>query len=354
MAPKRILIIRTDRIGDVALSTPAIKALRNSYPLSYIAFMVRPYAKEIVEGNPYLDEVILYDKDGIHKGFFSTLLFGLHMRKKRFDTAIILHPTNRAHIIAFVAGIPNRIGLNRKLPYLLTKALDDEKFRGEKHELEYTLDILRNIGVEVYDKSPYIPVKESNEESVDLKLIRKGVKSSDLLIAVHPGASCPSKRWPLERFASLIDRVKKSFNVCIVLVSGPDDIAQVTELKQKLNSDVVDISGETSVGELAALLKRCRLFISNDSGPVHIATAVGTPSIVVFGRKQPGLSPKRWGPIGKEDIVLYKDVGCEVCLAHNCKIGFKCLEAITVDDVFKAVEKLLSKNESRQPIITNR
>jgi heptosyltransferase-2 len=263
------------------------------------------------------------------------------MRKRKFDTAIILHPTNRVHIIAFVAGIPNRIGLNRKLPFLLTKALSDEKFRGQKHELEYTLDILKSINVEVFDKSLYVPVKKSNEASVEAKLSQRGVRGSDLLIAVHADASCPSKRWPLGRFASLIEKLKTSCDVRIVLVSGPEEVAKIAELKHRLKSEVIDFSGQTSVGELAALLKRCKLFISNDSGPVHIAAAVGTPSVVIFGRKQPGLSPKRWAPTGKEDVVLHKDVGCEVCLAHNCKNGFKCLEAITVDEVFNAVEKLL-------------
>jgi len=341
MRPKRILIIRTDRIGDVVLSTPVIKALRNSFPDSYIAFMVRPYARDIVEGNPCLDEVIIYDKDGMHKSFLSTLLFGLRMRKKRFDTAIILHPTNRAHIVAFIAGIPNRIGLDRKLPALLTKALRDEKFLGQKHELEYTLDILKKIGVETSDKSLYVPIKESNVASINSKLSQKGVKDSDLLVAVHPGASCPSKRWPLEYFAGLIDRLKSNYDICVVLVSGPDDTAWVSQLKKMVKSDIADLSGKTSVGELAALLKRCNLFISNDSGPVHVATAVGTPNIVIFGRKQPGLSPRRWAPTGKEDIVLYKDAGCKVCLAHNCKNGFKCLKAITVDEVFTASKKFI-------------
>lgn len=337
MQPMRILIIRTDRIGDVALSTPAIKALREAYPNSYIAFMVRPYAREVVEGNPYLDEVILYDKDGIHKGFFSTLLFALRMRKKKFDTAVILHPTNRAHIIAFAAGIPARIGLDRKLPFLLTRKIKDEKFLGQKHEMEYTLDILKSIGVEARDKNLYVPVRESDKASIESKLSQAGVKNSDLLLAVHPGASCPSKRWPLDRFASLIDRLKDNYDVGIIVVSGPEERTQIQELKKALESSIIDFSGRTSVGELAALLKRCSLFISNDSGPVHIATAVGTPSVVIFGRKQPGLSPKRWGPTGNGDVALHKDEGCEVCLAHNCKNGFKCLKAISVDEVFNAV-----------------
>ena len=341
MNPKRILLIRTDRIGDVVLSTPAIKAVRDSYPDSYIAVMVKPYAKDIVEGNPYLNEVIVYDKDGVHNSFFATLIFGLGLRRKRFDTAVILHPTNRSHIVAFLAGIPNRVGYEKKMAFLLTKKINDKKFLGEKHELDYTLDILKNIGVVPKDRDLYVPVKSSSENAINIKLAREGKSGSGLLIAVHPGASCPSKRWPAERFALLIDRLKERYEFQIVVVAGPADAAEAAELKKNLKSDVINLSGKTSVGELAALFKKCRLFISNDSGPVHIASAVGTPCVVIFGRKQRGLGPKRWGPTGKSDIVLHKDVGCAVCLAHNCKNGFKCLRAITVDDVFSAVNDVL-------------
>ncbi|MDP3789296.1 MAG: lipopolysaccharide heptosyltransferase II [Candidatus Omnitrophota bacterium] len=341
MKPKRILLIRTDRIGDVVLSTPAIKAVRDTYPDAYIAFMVRPYARDIVEGNPYLDEVIIYDKDGAHNSFFATLLFGLSLRKKRFDTAVILHPTNRSHIIAFLAGIASRIGFNRKMPFLLTKRVDDKKLLGEKHELDYTLDILRNIGVRAKDRSLFVPVTGSAKNAVDAKLKAAGYNGSSPLLAIHPGASCPSKKWPAVRFASLADMLKERYGFQIALVAGPDDAAEAAELKKNLKSSIIDLSGRTSVGELAAIFKKCRLFISNDSGPVHIASAVGTPCVVIFGRKQPGLSPKRWAPTGKNDIVLHRDPGCDVCLAHDCKNGFKCLSAVTVEDAFNAVNIMI-------------
>jgi heptosyltransferase-2 len=104
----------------------------------------------------------------------------------------------------------------------------------------------------------------------------------------------------------------------------------------------VNLSGVTTVGDLASILRRSKLFLSNDSGPVHIASAVGTPSVVIFGRKDAGLSPRRWGPTGAKDVALHKDVGCAKCLAHECKIGFKCLEAVTVEEVTAAAEKLLA------------
>lgn len=341
MNTKRILLIRTDRIGDVVLSTPAIKTVRDAYPDAYIAFMVRPYARDIVEGNPYLDEVIIYDKDAAHNSFFETFMFGLRLRKKRFDTVVILHPANRAHIIAFVAGIPNRIGFNRKMPFLLTKRIDDKKSLGEKHELDYTLDALKAIGLRGMDRSLFVPVTDSAQCAVDAKLKIAGYDGFRPLLAIHPGASCPSKKWPAARFASLADMLKKRYDFQIVLIAGPNDTREAAELKNNLKCRVIDLSGSTSVAELAALLKMCRLFISNDSGPVHIASAVGTPCVVIFGRKQPGLGPKRWGPAGKSDIVLHKDAGCAVCLAHDCKNGFKCLSAVTVEDAFNAVDNMI-------------
>src|SRR3989338_2386749 len=343
MNPKRILLIRTDRIGDVVLSTPAIKAVRDAYPAAYIAFMVRPYARDIVEGNPYLNKVIIYDKDGAHKSFIATVLFALGLRKKHFDTVFILHPTNRAHIVAFLAGIPNRIGLDRKMALLLTKRIKDKKFLGEKHELDYTLDILKTLGITAKEKSPYVPVKESAENSINIKLAREGYGGTEPLVAIAPGASCPSKRWPAERFADLVGRLKEKYGLKTVIVAGPGDAKEVAELKSHLKTEVLDLSGKTSVGELAALFKKCRIFISNDSGPVHIASAVGTPCVVVFGRKQAGLSPKRWGPTGGKDTVLHKDAGCKVCLAHNCENGFKCLKMVTVDEVFKAASETIEE-----------
>ena len=126
---KRILVTRTDRIGDVLLSTAVIKVLRKKFPKSYIAVMVRPYARDIVLGNPYLDELILYDKYGAQRSLLSSIKFAAGLRKKRFDLVLILHPTNRQHIISFLAGIKKRVGFNRKMGFLLTDKIEHKKPR---------------------------------------------------------------------------------------------------------------------------------------------------------------------------------------------------------------------------------
>ena len=336
-----ILLTRTDRIGDVVLSTPAIKAVRDKYPDAYIAFMVRPYANDIVEGNPYLDEVIEYDKAGRHKSFLSTVKFALSLRKKKFDIAIMLHPTNRVHIIAFIAGIPRRIGYDRKMSFLLTDRVPHLKQKGRKHELEYTLDLLKSIGIEAMDKTLFIPVREKDMNAIEIVLDEWHIGKEVPLIAINPGASSMSKRWLPENFAKVADALAGSLKARIFLVSDKANAEFAEKVSKNMKYEPINLAGKTSVGELVALISKCSIFISNDSGPVHIACAVETPVVSIFGRNNPGLSAKRWGPTGEKSIFLHKDVGCSECLAESCQKNFKCLEAITPDEVLSAVEALI-------------
>ncbi|MCM8784197.1 MAG: lipopolysaccharide heptosyltransferase II [Candidatus Omnitrophica bacterium] len=342
---KRILVIRTDRIGDVVLSTPVIKNLRDSFPQSFLAMMVSSYTQEIVEGNPYLDEVIVYDKRGKDRSLLDTLKFITKIRKYRFDLALILHPTNRVHIISFLAGIPKRVGYKKKWGFLNTKRIEEKKYLGEKHELDYNLDLLNYLGIAKCDRSLFFPISKDADEKVDLLLKENGLESNNFVV-VHPGASCPSKIWPAENFASVSDRMIKDYGMKVLIVVAKKDAYLANRVKNFMQYSPTFVFVDFSLKELASLLKRAKLFISNDSGPVHIAVAVKTPVISIFGRKQAGLGPKRWGPLGEKDIVLHKDVGCVKCLAHNCKIGFKCIRSITSEEVIEAVSKILDSDYS--------
>ncbi|MCM8800956.1 MAG: lipopolysaccharide heptosyltransferase II [Candidatus Omnitrophica bacterium] len=338
---KRILVARTDRVGDVLLSTPVIKNLRDSYPSSYIAMVVSNYCKEILEGNPYLDEVLIYDKEKRHRGLIGSLKFVFHLRKKRFDLAIILHPTNRMHLVTFLARIPKRIGYNRKLGFLLTDKIPHTKQEGRKHELEYNLDLLRYLGIPAQDKTLFMPIRKEAEDWIEELFKKERINPTDKLLAIHPGASCPSKLWPAERFAELADRLADKYGFKLIFIAGRKDINITEGVIKYLKNPVINLAGKTSLSQLASILRRCQLFISNDSGPVHIATAVGTPVISIFGRNQKGLSPLRWRPLGRFDRFIHKDVGCSQCLAHNCKKGFLCLKAITVEEVLEIAKSII-------------
>jgi len=345
---ERILVVRTDKIGDVLLSTPVIRALRDHYPHAYIAMMVSPYSKDIVEGNPYLDDVIIYDKDGKHRSWRRSFKFARNLKKKKFDLALILHPTNRVHLVTFIASIPRRVGYDRKLGFLLTDRIKHLKHLGQKHELEYNLDLLRYLGVEARDKNLFMPQREESERWAEEILSSEEVKKSDKLLALHPGASCHSKIWPYQRFAESADKLVKKYGFKVVILAGPRDISLANSLAGKMQSEAINLAGKTSVSQLASVLKRCQLFISNDSGPVHIASALEVPVISIFGRAQEGLSPKRWGPLGLKASILHKTVGCIECLAHNCTKNFACLKAIEVQDVLAAADAMLEEKHLKK------
>lgn len=337
----KILLIRLDRIGDVVLSTPVIKALRDAYPKSHIAFMVRPYCRDIVEGNPYLDEVIIYDKGGSHKGLPGNIRFIQELRRKRFDLAIVLHPTTRSHLVAALAGIPEIIGYDRKWGSLLTKKIPHMKHYGLKHERDYVIDVLKYVGIEAKDRSLYMPVKEDSEKRIDAVFGSAGLNKGDVIIVFNAGASCPSKRWSAERFAEAGNELVKRAGAKIVVIGGESDKEAGSKVASLIKGTCLDLSGKTTVADLASIFRRSNLLISNDSGPVHIACAVGAPVVAIFGRSDRGLSPLRWGPTGGRSVILHKATGCEVCLAHNCAKGFACLDAVTVDEVVDAALGLL-------------
>jgi len=234
-----------------------------------------------------------------------------------------------------------RVGYDRKYGFLLTRRIPHTKQFGLKHERDYALDVLRYIGLEPSDRTLYMPVTDEAERKVKGIFAENGIRDGDLVVAINPGASCPSKRWRLERFAEVSSILAKKHNAKIVVVSGAADKVFGDEVASFVEGKCVNLSGKTDIAELAAVLKRANTFISNDSGPVHIACALGTPVVAIFGRRDAGLSPRRWGPTGKRDMVIHKDVGCDVCLAHRCAIGFKCLEAVTVEEVVSSAERLL-------------
>lgn len=342
---KKILLVRTDRLGDLVLTTPAIKAVRESYPDAYIAMIVRPYTELLIRDNPYLNEVIVYDKYGRDRSAIAGIRFAMELKRSNFDLAIIFHPTNRMHIITYLAKIPRRIGYDENLSFLLTDRIKNTKHEGKMHERDYTLDMLKILEIEAEDKELYIPIDNEAERYIGELLSRQGIGEGDRVVAIHPGASCPSKIWPLERFAKLADRLIQSCKVRAVVIGGEDkrDIFCVDSVKKFMQEEAVFLTGGLDLPRLGALLKRAVVFVSNDSGPVHVAVAVKTPVVSIFGRNQPGLGPTRWGPLGPRDIVLHKDVGCAgICLAHDCKRGFDCLKAISVDEVFSAAETLLN------------
>ncbi|MCX5708540.1 MAG: hypothetical protein NTY14_06185 [Candidatus Omnitrophica bacterium] len=317
-----------------------LECLRRVSPAEVV---VRPYTKVIVEGNPYLDEVISYDKGGNQKGWFSALRFSRALAKKRFDLAIVVNPSNRSNLIPFLAGIPKRVGYDRKLGWLLTDRIKDTKFEGVKHEIEYNLDLVRSLGIEPQDKSTFIPIAFDSEKWAEAIFKRENILSSDKLVVINPAASDNSKMWIPERYAQVADKLAGK-GMKIIILGGPADKNICQQVISRMHAPFIDMVGNNNISQAASLLRRCSLFISTDTGPMHIASSCGIPVIAILGRSQPGLSPQRWGPHNKDGRFIYKDVGCIECLAHNCRKNFLCLQAVTVEDVLKLAEELIKNS----------
>lgn len=340
-ASPRILIVRTDRIGDLVLSTPAIRAVRAAHPRAYLAALVQPSTRALVEGHPALDDTLVLDKHGDHRGWSGFWRLVRMLRARRFDQALILHTTNRVVLATWLAGIPVRVGYARRLSWLLTHRRPYEKKLGERHELDYTLDLVRLAGIPAEDRTLEIAWAPAGQAPVDAWLAQSGVTPADRLIVLHPGASCPSKRWPAERFAAVADHLVADRHVRVAVIAGPGDEALIDRVRAFARTSLLIPPTPFTLAELPWLLRRAQCLVSNDSGPVHLAGAAGTPVVAIFGRWGGGLSPTRWGPTGPRSAVLHHDVGCRPCLAHRCQIGFTCLDAVTVDEVVAAVRALV-------------
>lgn len=340
---RNILIVRTDRIGDVILTTPAIAAVRAHYPKSRITVLVSAATRELVDGNPNIDEVLVDDRRGAYRGVFNFWRLVMMVRSKKFDLAIIFHTKKRTNLLCFLAGIKNRVGYRDKnFGSLLTEGVKDDRHLGEKHESKYCLDLLKSLGVNPSQSDPYLPVRPDAGRWID-QWVTDNRLTGIKLIAVHAGASDPDRCWPVESFASLIDRLSQLAG-CKVVVFGAGHALEVAKrLKTLCVQPYFDLTGQTSIAQTVALMKRSHLLISNDSGPVHIAAAVGIYVISLFLRDQPGINPERWRPLGSKSYVLSNKPEDAIRLDSSGQIISGIKDSISVDQVFELARDILQR-----------
>lgn len=339
--PKKIVIMRTDRIGEVLLSTVAIDAIKKSFPDSSVSFVTSEYSKPIVESRTDIDEVMTTDTMGKEGWFLKSVRLASLLRKKRFDMAIMLNPHKSLHLAAFLAGISQRVGYGRKWGFLLNRKITDERDKGRKHEVEYTMDLLRSLDVTLDDPKPLLPVDKEAEKEVRNLLVGKGIQSDRPVISVHPGSSNPAKIWPRERYSELIRRLKTELDCYVCILGSDEERIFAREIIVDSGVEVLNLTGALSLKELTALLKKSSLFVGNDTGPMHMAAALDVPVIAIFGRNTPGVSPTRWRPWGDKHVVFHEDPGCAPCYDKSCSYDHRCLRAVNVDVVFEAAKKIV-------------
>ncbi|MFH1412004.1 MAG: lipopolysaccharide heptosyltransferase II [Candidatus Omnitrophota bacterium] len=340
---KNIVILRTDRIGEVLLSTVAVSALKKKYPDLRVSFVTSVYSSPLLEGRTDIARVIETDTLGGGSVLLKAIKLSFILRKGRFDSALIMNPHKMLHLACYLAGIPERAGYDRKWGFLLTSKIADKRDEGLKHEIEYAYDLLKLLGVEEKAEGPILSVSEKEERSLTDKLAKKGISEKEPFAVIFPGSSNPSKRWPENRFTELIQRMEKELGLRAVVSGGSGEEDLVRDIAREADGNTVSFSYELDLREIAVLLKRSRVFIGNDTGPMHMAAALKTPVIAIFGRNIPGVGPVRWRPWGEGHIVFHEDAGCGVCRDAECPEGYKCMDAVTVEAVFGAAKKILGE-----------
>ncbi|MFH1305986.1 MAG: lipopolysaccharide heptosyltransferase II [Candidatus Omnitrophota bacterium] len=341
---KKIVIFRTDRIGEVLLSTVAIDAVKRRYPAARVSFVTSEYSRPVLEARQDIEKIFTVGVPGKGKWLLRMFRLVSLLRKNHFDMAIVLNPRKDLHLACFLTGIPVRAGYDRKWGGIfLNRKIPDERGKGEKHECEYTRDLLDLVGAGQGVFLPHLFVSRGDEKTVAEFMQHRRIDPREVLIAVHPGSSNSAKIWPHERYAELIRRLKTELGCRAVVFGSREESALVGKIALLAQADAIEGAGVFDLGALAAFLKKTVLFVGNDTGPMHMAAALGVPVIGIFGRNIPGVGPVRWGPCGEGHVVFHEDPGCEKCHDAACPHDYKCLRAVTVDEVFNAARKIVKR-----------
>ncbi len=334
---RSILVISLKRVGDVILSIPVFRAIKESLPKSQVTVFADAYTKDILERIPYIDAVVPYGKD------LSFLKKAKQVKKlsyNSFDLALDLtcDYTFEGALWTWLSGAKFRAGYDTwKRGFLFNRPVTPPK--GVIHAIDEILNVAQSIGLKTKNKNLKISASKEDTDTVEKFLRDNAVKSDTLLIGIHPGGYYPTQRWLTERFAEVADKLIEKHKARIVLIGGPKEEKIIQQITTRMTNQPLAFINKP-LGELLALLQSCHLLVCNNSGPLHMATALGTLTVSNMGPTH----PERWWPQGKGHIVIRKDLPCMPCNEGYCRLKtLECMKLITVEDVLKAVETQISK-----------
>ena len=338
-SPKRILIVERLLLGDIIVITPLLRALKRHFPEAKIDVLIQPSMKDVLSGNKEIENIILYSDQELKnnpKGVAREL-------EGKYDLGVILnYGSYTISKILHDAKIPYRIGATKAglltgRGFFLTKKT--KPTFAIKHKVEHHMDVVRTIGVDIEDKHLEVHIPAEAEVNVRKILKAGGINCSDQIIAIHVAPQHKTHRWYNDRFAKVADALIRKYGVKIVFTGIEKDAPLIVEIQKIMDFPSVSVAGKTSIKEYFALIKSARLLISVDTSAMHVGSAVGTPTIALFGAGNPTM----WRPYGDRHMVIYKErEACTGCLRHSCNLrDMECMRAISVEDVLKAADDII-------------
>jgi heptosyltransferase II len=322
------------------MTTPTVRAIRQCFPNTHISLLAKPWVVPVFENSEHIDQLLIYDDKGRHKGILGKFRLARDLKKYHFDAAILLQNAFEAALITFLSNIPLRIGYNTDVrQLLLTHAVSCTNEIKKKHQTDYYLDILRGIGIKEDNRALYLKLDQKDRFRAEKILLEQHLSLGDKIIGINPGATYgPAKQWPLDRYAHLADNIQAFTKGRVIIFGGPNDKDLGEKISQKMHHCPIDLSGKTSLGEAMALIEKCDLFITNDSGLMHVAAALDVPLVAVFG----STNSVTTGPLSQNSRIVQVPLECSPCLRPECPKGhLNCMEQISVEIVFNVVKEML-------------
>jgi lipopolysaccharide heptosyltransferase II len=358
--PRRILVIRLDLIGDLVLSMTVVRALKRSYPEAEIDLLALPASAKVVMHDPELTEIITYDPNVWRrpkaliqaKNWRDVYKLRRHLRMRHYDIVVSVFGA-WAGVIAVLSGAKRRVGFGREsYPGFMTDNVPGRHWSpgDRKHEVDYCLELAKSSGAitSPADRTPLLYVDPQARQQLEQLLIQEGVKPEKPLIACHVSSNNgQSKRWPIPYWATLIDKLIREQDAQVILTGAPTDLSLIESVLRNMQEQAINLAGKTSLPQLVALLQRADLVISGDSGPMHIAAAVGTPLIAIHGPTDPALS----GPVSPTATILRSDIWCSPCYnardTADCRFfTTQCMKNISPEQVLEVVQEKLKSETS--------
>ncbi len=319
--PKKILISRTDHLGDLLLTTPLFEAVKTKWPKAFLGVLVRPELREVVEGNPFVDKVEVFSGD------FSELT--RHLRTEAYDASVVVYPRWPIALACWRAGVAHRIGTAyRWYSWCFNERVSIHRKTSGRHEMELNFDLVIPLGVTYANEPLRIPLRPEDENTADRLLSEAGIRAQEPILAVHPGSRGSAGNWNAGQYAKCMAALIKEGRQVVVTGNSPEGASIQAALSALRGTYPAVLCGKTSIRELAAILKRCAVLVSGSTGPMHVAAAVGCPTVSLFPHDE-AMSPHRWGPWGNRAEIVQPRAE-EGSVAN-----------IPVDRVIQAVRKML-------------
>ena len=341
---KRVVVRGTNWVGDSLMTIPALRALRRVLPEAHITLVIRPGTKGIFSEAEFIDEILVYDR----KHALSVFTQVREWKRRQFDLAVLFQNAFEAALIPFLAGVPIRLGYATEARQaLLSHPLPLPDWRSSRHEVFYYLYLITALEQMLFGRSTVceaepdasIQISEARKTAAAELLRAYGVSEEDAVVAICPGSiNSRAKRWPAEAYAALADRLIES-RKCVLLIGSKDEADVSEDVTRRMQQRPIVLTGKTTLDQITAVLDRADLIVTNDTGPAHIGSALGRPTIVIFGPTNP-LTTRPFAP---EAVILRHAPDCAPCMLRDCPIDHRCMTAITVDEVFEQSHALLKR-----------